>query len=146
MGFLSILGDWKIILAILIAIGAGVIIFKINGLEGQIAADKITIKQEQDNNVVLRGNVTTLTQINQSNQQVIEQQARTNKITAAAVSQLAQDVKNNASNFGAIQSKLDSIVTPPSALSPYFKDAINGIQTERAKLNPPSAKPVEQPK
>lgn len=139
----SIFGDWKLILLVVAAIGVGTVIWKLESAESKLLKAEAAVKQERENNIVLKGNIMTLSQVNDANQRVIDQQARNAKLTVETLNKLSKELKESGKSFGDIQAKIDAINVKPTALSPYLKTVIDGIQQEREKLNLPLAEPVK---
>src|ERR1035437_3722714 len=135
---LKFFGNPKIIIAIVIAIVLGGAYYKYHSLQSDLEEATIALKQEKDNNAVLRGNIDTLTQVNAANDKILQQQAINAKTTVAVITKLSNDLKRSNQSFVDVQSNIDAIKDLPVPLTPYLKEAINGIQKERDIVNPPA--------
>ena len=133
-GFFSkILGDWKVLLLLIIAIVSGLIGWKIYDLEKSLKDANEIIQVEKKNNEVLRGNVTSLVSINQENQQKIEQLVKDKQLALESSKKLSESIAKTSKTFDELNAKLDSIKADPTKLSPFLIQAIDGIQQERGK-------------
>ena len=142
---LKFFGNPKIIIAIVIAIVLGGAYYKYHSLQSDLEEATIALKQEKDNNAVLRGNIDTLTQVNAANDKILQQQAINAKTTVAVITKLSNDLKRSNQSFVDVQSNIDAIKDLPVPLTPYLKEAINGIQKERDIVNPPAPRVTVNP-
>lgn len=134
----SIFLNWRVLvfLALLALIGGAY--YEYHSLESKLLEQQTALKQEQDNNVVLQNNVDTLQQVNRVNNQIMQQQQAQAADTAATINQLSSQLQVKTQSFVAVQTQLNAIKDKPVPLTNYLKSAINGIQTQRALLNPPT--------
>lgn len=135
----------KVIIAIVIAIVLGGAYYKYHSLVSDLQETEAALKQEKDNNVVLRDNVETLTQINAANSRILQQQATSAKTTVETITKLSNELKKNGQTFTDTQTRIEAIKETPVPLTSYFKEAVNGIQSARTNVNPP-ATPASAPK
>jgi hypothetical protein len=126
----------RVIIAIVIAIVLGGAYYKYHSLQTDLEEATIALKQEKDNNVVLRDNLETLTQVNVANDKILQQQAITAKTTVETITKLSNELKRSNQSFVDTQSNIDAIKDQPVPLTPYLKEAIIGIQKERDIVNP----------
>lgn len=126
----------KVLMVLAVAGLLGGAYYKWNSLQKDLAEAKIALKQEKDNNVILRGNIETITKVNQENTRVIEEQAQAAKTAMATIAKLNSDSKRSNNSFNSTVTKIDAIKIAPVPLSPFLKEAIIGIQAERDLANP----------
>jgi uncharacterized protein HemX len=149
MGYLSLLKiflNWRVLLALTLAGAAAFILFKFHSIQDDLkkAQDQVVI--EQANNQILRTNVDTLSQVNAENGRIIAQQQKDTATIAQTLDHLSRDLAKSSGAFAEIGKKIDLINVPPTKLTPYFKEAINGIQEQRDLLAaPPGAAPEKDP-
>lgn len=138
----------KVIIAIVIAIVLGGAYYKYHSLVSDLQETEAALKQEKDNNVVLRDNVDTLTQINTANSRILQQQATSAKTTVETIAKLSNELKKSGQIFVDTQTRIEAIKETPVPLTSYFKEAINGIQSARININPVPlpATPASAPK
>lgn len=135
---LSLLGNWRVMLALIIAIFAGIIMWKFKALENDLNHSREALKIEQSNNQVLRNNLDQAGQINADNAKVLEAVEADRKRALEAVSQLNTDLQKTNKNIDAIKQKINGITTPPSKLTPYLVESVKGVQELRDAENPPA--------
>lgn len=136
---LSFFSSPRTIIVIVILIALGGAYYKYNSLQNDLEEERAALKVEMDKNSVLRDNIETLTKVNEINSKIIEQQTKSAKTTVETIGRLSNELRNSGKSFTEIQSRIDNIKTAPVPLTPYLVEAINGIQEERAKINPPIA-------
>lgn len=126
----------RIIIALVFAIIIGGAYYKYNSLQNDLEETTIALKQEKENNIVLRGNIETLTQINVANEKILQQQAQAAKTTVETITKLSNELKRSGQSFTDTQTRIESIKDLPVPLTSYLKEAVNGIQSERLMMNP----------
>lgn len=136
---LSFFSSPRTIIVIVILIALGGAYYKYNSLQNDLEEERAALKVEMDKNAVLRDNIETLTKVNEINSKIIEQQTKSAKTTVETIGRLSNELRNSGKSFTEIQSRIDNIKTAPVPLTPYLVEAINGIQEERTKINPPIA-------
>ena len=134
----------RVIIGLLIAAVVAYGWWKYNDLQSTIEEQAAVIKQEKENNAVLRGNIETLTEVNIANERILKQQQLSAQAAAKTINKLAKDLQTSSKSFNGVQSRVDAITTPPVPLTPYLKEAIIGIQEQRAILAAPAA-PASEP-
>jgi len=141
--------DWRMVLALVVVVIAGIIVWKFKHLESELNHTKDVLKVEQSNNQVLRNNLDQAGQINADNAKMIEAAEAEKKRALEAVSQLNTDLKRTNQSIDAIKQKISGITTPPTKLSPFLVEAVRGVQDLRDAENPPivklEAKPEAKP-
>lgn len=144
--FLKFFLNPRVLIVLAIAIAAGVIYWKFQSLQSDLEEERAALKQEKDNNAVLRGNIDTLTDINVANDRILKQQVKAAATTVETINKLSNDLKASSKSFGTVQTKIDSIKDAPAPLTLYLKEAISGIQIEREIVNPstPASAPKDQ--
>jgi len=135
---LGILGNWRVMLALIIAIFAGVIMWKFKSIEMDLNHAKEALKIEQSNNQVLRNNLDQAGQINADNAKVIEAVEADKKRALEAVSQMNADLQKTNQSINVIKQKITSITAPPTKLTPYLVESVKGVQDLRDAENPPT--------
>lgn len=128
----------RVLLGLAIAAVIGYGWWKYNDLQSTIEEQAAAIKQEKENNAVLRGNIDTLTKINIANERILKQQQLSQKAATEMINKLSKDLQASTKSFGEIQGKIDAMAVPPTPLTPYLKEAITGIQEQRAVLASPA--------
>lgn len=136
--FLSFLANPRMIALLVIVLAAGGVYWKFHSLQSDLEETTIALKKEKDNNVILQSNLDTVTQINQANEKVLQQQTIAAKTNVETIQKLANDLKASGKSFGGVQARVDAIKATPVPLTPYFKEAIDGIQEQRDLANPPT--------
>ena len=96
----------KVLMVLAVAGLLGGAYYKWNSLQKDLAEAKIALKQEKDNNVILRGNIETITKVNQENTRVIEEQAQAAKTAMATIEKLNKDSKRSGISFGNTTTKI----------------------------------------
>jgi len=139
---LGILGSWRAMLAIIIAIFVGVIIWKFKALESDLTHQKEALKIEQSNNQVLRNNLDQAGQINADNAKVIETVETDKKRALDAVTQINSNLQKTNQSINEIKQKITSITAPPTKLTPYLVESVKGVQDLRDAENPPTPVPA----
>lgn len=137
LSILKFCSNPRIIIAIVFVIIIGGAYYKYNSLKNDLEETTIALKQEKENNVVLRGNIETLTQINVANEKILQQQVQAAKTTVETITKLSNELKRSSQSFTDTQTRIESIKDTPVPLTSYLKEAINGIQSERLMMNPP---------
>jgi hypothetical protein len=134
---LKFFGNPKFLIGLAIVAVLGGAYYKYHSLQINLEEANIALKQEQDNNVVLRGNIETITQVNAANSQILKQQAIDSKTTVETITKLSNDLKKSGRSYTDLHAKIESIKDKPVPLTPYLKEAIIGIQAERNLTNVP---------
>lgn len=134
---LKFFGNPKFLIGLAIVAVLGGAYYKYHSLQSDLEEATIALKQEKDNNVVLRGNIETITQVNAANSQILKQQAIDSKTTVETITKLSNDLKKSNKSFNELHAKIESIKDKPVPLTPYLKEAITGIQAERNLTNVP---------
>jgi len=130
--------DWRMVLALILLIVAGVLFWKFKSLDGDLTKAKEALRIEQVNTQTLRNNLASAAQINQENANVIKQLEEDKKRALEAVAGLNTDIKKTNQGIEAIKQKINSITTPPTKLTPYIVEAVRGVQDMRDAENPPA--------
>jgi hypothetical protein len=130
--FVKIFSDWRILLTLAVALLIGLTYWQF-----KVVSHKLELKTEQaaiaeKNNEVLRKNEAVLQEANAQNAVIITQLQKDKQISIDAVTDLSTKVSKNNQVLMTLQSKINSIKAPPTPLTPYFVDAIDGIQKQRA--------------
>jgi len=136
LAFLKMFSNPRVIIGIVIVAVLAAGYYKYHSLQNDLEEAAIALKQEKDNNVVLRNNLDTLTQINAANDKIFQQQAISAKTNVAIITKLSSELKRSGQSFTDTQTKIDALKDKPVPLTPYFKEAIIGIQSERDMINP----------
>ena len=134
--FLKVFANPNVIIAVIISAILGLAYYKYHSLQSDLAEATIALKQEKDNNVVLRDNIDTMTQVNAANDKILQQQIIAATTTVETITQLSDALKKKNQSFNGTQSRIDSIKDTPVPLTSYLKEAINGIQAERDTNTP----------
>lgn len=129
----KILGDWKVLLLLVIIVVATLVGLKIRSLEKSLTAASEQIVFEKKNNEILRGNVSTLEAVNKENQLQVNQLLTDKKIALESTKKLAETVATTNKSLENLQDRIDQLKDSPTKLSPYISQAIDGIQKERTK-------------
>lgn len=135
--FLRFFLNPRVLAILMIALAAGGIYWKFHSLQSDLEEKTIELKKEKDNNVILQSNLDTVTQINQANEKVLKQQTIAAKTNVETIQKLSNDLKSSSKGFTDVQGRVDAVKAVPVPLTPYFKEAINGIQEQRDLVNPP---------
>ena len=135
--------DWRMILALILLVIAGVLFWKFKSLDSDLVKSKEALRIEQVNTQTLRNNLASAAQINQENANVIKQLEEDKKRALEAIAGLNTDIKKTNQGIEAIKQKINSITTPPTKLTPYLVEAVRGVQDMRDAENPPT--PITQP-
>ena len=93
--FKNLLSDWRSLLIIVVIVIAGALAWKYRTLNKEIRKKETALQIEKQNNETLRGNVTTLKEVNAQNAQVIEQMQKDKEAATAAINTLAARVEAN---------------------------------------------------
>lgn len=134
-GFVTkVLGDWRLLLAVVFIVVGGLIAFKIHRLESKLTDSQNQVKVEQQNNATLRTNNATLQEANGQNQVIITQLTADKQAAVASVSKLSSEIGKTNKSLADVQQKLDSIKDAPTKLTPYISQAIDGIQRQRDEV------------
>lgn len=136
----SLLFNPKLLIAIAIALIIGGAYYEYHSLQSDLEKASIALKQEKDNNVVLRDNIDVMSQVNAQNTLILQQQVAAAKTTVETVTKLSNELKRSNQSFSDTKTKIDTIKDVPVPLTAYIREAINGIQTERDIVNPPPPK------
>ena len=134
---LKLLMNPRVIVIVLIAIAVGGVYWKFHSLQGDLEEMAAALKKEKDNNVILQSNLDTVTQINQANEKVLKQQQLAAKTNVETIQKLANDLRTSSQGFTDVQGRVDAVKAAPVPLTPYLKEAIDGIQEQRDLVNPP---------
>jgi uncharacterized protein HemX len=127
--------------ALLIAIILGGAYYEYHSLQSDLTEATAALKQEKDNNAVLRDNIDTMSQANAQNALILQQQVASAKTTVETVTKLSNELKRSNQSFTDTKTRIDTITDTPVPLTAYIKEAINGIQAERDIANPPKDPP-----
>lgn len=128
-----------IVLAILVALGGAY--WKYTSLVDDLDKSNAALSVEKTNNETLRNNITVITETNKANQLVIDQQNKAAKASADSIVALSTSLKKSTSSFKDLGAKIDTMTVAPVPLTPYFKEAIDGIQERRDMLAAPVPAP-----
>jgi uncharacterized protein HemX len=134
---LKFLMNPRVIVIVLIAIAVGGVYWKFHSLQSDLEETAAALKKEKDNNVILQSNLDTVTQINQANEKVLKQQQQAAKTNVETIQKLANDLRTSSQGFTDVQGHVDAVKAAPVPLTPYLKEAIDGIQEQRDLVNPP---------
>ena len=121
----------KVLIGLAFAIILAGAYYKYHSLQSDLEEATIALKQEKDNNVVLRDNIDTITQVNAANAKVLQQQTVNAKTTLETITKMSTDLRKKGQSFTGAQTRIESIKETPTPLTPYLKEAINSIQSER---------------
>ena len=135
---LKFLSNPRVIVIIVIVLAVGVVYWKFHSLQNDLEKTTADLKREKDNNNTLQSNLDTVTAINQANEKVLKQQQQAAKTNVETIQKLANDLKASSKGFTDVQGRVDAVKAVPVPLTPYFKEAIDGIQEQRDLVNPPS--------
>lgn len=131
-GFIeNVLGRWQVLLIIVVVGISLMVFFNIRQLEKKLEQSQQTLKIEQENNKVLRENLTQLQLINTENQAVIGQVTADKNTAIESVTSLSAELTKTNKSLTELKTRINAITTPPTKLSPYIAEAISGIQTQR---------------
>lgn len=133
----KIFSDWRILVAIIVIVISGIIMLRIHKMEKNLAQAKEELVVERKNNDTLRGNVSTLVTTNKSNGVVIEQVTKDRDAAVKSVSALSNSIAETNRTVNSLKQKIDGLKTPPTPLTPYLVEAVEGIQQLRDQANPP---------
>lgn len=134
---LKFLGNPRVIAILMVVLAAGGVYWKFHSLQNDLEETAAALKREKDNNVILQSNLDTVTAINQANEKVLKQQQLAAKTNVETIQKLANDLKTSSKGFTDVQGRIDAVKAVPVPLTPYFKEAIDGIQEQRDLVNPP---------
>ena len=127
----KLLSDWRIILIISIGLIAGFTYYSFKQINKKYELKQEQYEAEVKNSEVLRKNVSGLTQINADNQNLIVQMQKDKQIALEAVTTLSENINKNNKLLVDVQIKVNKIKAPPTLLTPYLAEAIDGVQQQR---------------
>jgi septal ring factor EnvC (AmiA/AmiB activator) len=129
--FKLIFSDWRIVLAVILFIVVGFGYYKWNHLQNELEKKQQQIEFVEKNNAILKENNNVLLDANKQNEAVIAQIKKDQETTLAAVNRLNKDINKSNKGVADLKTKLEGLKTPPTPLTPFISEAVDGIQKLR---------------
>lgn len=138
MGFLSLLGNRNIWIAIAIAVLVGGVWLKIHSLQGDVAEAKEELAAQveknralEDNNKVLHQNLDMALSINDANAKLLDQIKVDQENAALALKRLATDLSSSKATISQARARLAATTLPAIPVPQRIVDAVISIQDSR---------------
>ena len=135
-GFLkNILGNWKVLIAIVVMALSFLVYLKINKINKNLEATKIELKIAVDTNKNLNNQIDRAVEINKSNALIIGQLQIDKKVSATIEKDLKLKIETNNKNFDNIRKKIDLLPSAPvSNIISSTVEEIQKLRDQRSKV------------
>lgn len=130
-GFLGkLLSDWRVILVLAILAATALALWKFKSLEEKL----VTTEQAR---AQVQANYDNVKEANLQNELVIQQLEADKKLALQSSAALSADIAKTNNSINGLKNRLDELTTPPTKLTPYIAEAIDGAQQLRSQGEQP---------
>lgn len=128
---LKLLCNWRVLVAIIVLLIAGIAYHKYVELQAQLTASTAQLNIEKTNNTTLQVDLSKATAINNENTKIIEQQQLEAKTAQDTINTLNDKLSRLNASADKVKIRVSEIKTPPVKVSTYILEAVRGIQDLR---------------